>query len=203
MLQGQGSEFEANVLFVGTRDPFEVKLEVTHFWGRPLFHILITETRLHILSFAEKRYYLTNVREPLPSNLPPIRLDLDQLWAIARGFPALHGHARAVSTRENQISLMTKEGNIVQQIEFYDQKNFPVQIIFPVQDLKLSFSDFTNDNNIQYAKKTRLYDNQYKTLLTLDTKQAVFNKPVNRSVFELTIPPDFERIQDDRILDTH
>jgi redox-regulated HSP33 family molecular chaperone len=35
------SEFNANILLAGTKSPFRIKMEVTHRWGRPLFHILI------------------------------------------------------------------------------------------------------------------------------------------------------------------
>ena len=103
---------------------------------------------------------------------------------------------------ENQISLLNGEGHILQQIDFHDQNILPVQVFFPGQDLRLSFSDFVDDGNIQYAQKTRLYDQKYETTLILHIKQAAFNKTIDRSIFNLTVPPDFECVQDNRILDT-
>ena len=34
-------ESESNMLIVGTKDPFKIKIEITHPWGQPILHILI------------------------------------------------------------------------------------------------------------------------------------------------------------------
>jgi len=189
-------------LIIGARDPDRIKLEITHFWGRPLFYILITETTLQILSFPEKRYYLADVREPLPPTFLPVHLDTDQLWALGRGFPLLSRHHHAVSDRGNQISLLNGKGNIVQLINIYPENHLPFQVFFPGQGLRLSFSGFEDDNSIQYAKKTQLHDQEHEIMLELILKQTAFNKTFDKSIFELTPPPDFECIQGNPILDT-
>jgi len=201
-LQGNSAEFEADALMIGFRNPFRIKLEITHYWGRPLFHILITETRLHILSFLEKKYYVADVREPIPRDLLPVKIDSNQLWALGRGFPNLSRHKRAVSNHGNQIALLNGEGEAVEVIDFQTEKFLPAQVLFPEQGLMLSFSDFATDNHIQFAKESRLYDPTYGGRLVFNIRQMAFNQTIDRSIFELDVPPDFEYIQGSHFLDT-
>ncbi len=202
MIQRHGSEFETNILIVGIRDPFKVKIEVTHPWGRPLFHILIDETRVQILSFSEKRYYLEYLGEPAPSSFFPVRLSPEQLWAFVRGYPILHEHNRAVSLKGNQITLLNGKGDMVQVVDFYPESNLPLQTFLPGQGIKVSFSDFENDNNIQYARKIRLFDQEFETTLGLNLKQTVLNKAIQESIFELSPPNDFKWFRDGVLVDT-
>jgi len=202
MVERHGSEFEANTLIVGVRDPFKIKIEITHPWGRPLFHILIDKTRVHILSFPEKRYYLGYLGNFALSSFFPVGLDPEQLWAFVRGYPILCEHNRAVSLKGNQITLLNGEGDVIQLIDFYPENNFPSQTVLPWQGIKMSFSDFENDNNIHYARKTRLFDQEAETTLALNLKQTVLNKAIQESSFELAPPHDFKRFHDGVLLDT-
>ncbi len=190
-IQGSDSEFEANVLTLGTRDPFRIKIEITHFWGRPLFHIMIKENRIHIISFPENRYYSGKIGEALTSDLLPVRLDTNQLWALGRGYPILCEYDQAKSFEGNQISLLNKKGTTSQVLEFDAEQDNPLQSSLPEQGLKVSFADFRNNENIRFAKNTQLNDQKTGTMLLLKIKQIVFNKIMDESIFDITIPSGF------------
>ena len=200
--QGDDSEFEASVLIVGTRDPLKIKIEITHFWGRPLFHITIKGDKIHILSFPEKRYYIGDIGESVTSNLLPMRMDTNQLWALGRGFPTLCKYNRVVSSRVDQISLLKGKGTPVQLIEFYPENNLPLQTFLSEQGLLVSFSNFENDGDIQFAQKTQLVDQKTEAVLNINFKQMVFNKSIDESIFDLSIPSDFKLYRRGPLLDT-
>lgn len=191
ILEHKGSESESNILMLGTRDPYKIKIEITHPWGRPLLHILIQKTSLHILSFSEKRLYLGHMGTSAPLNLLPGRLDPDQVWSLARGYPVLGNYQYANSSKLDQITLLNGKTKIVQVIDLYPQENLPHQISFPEQGIKVSFSDFENENGIYYAEKITLDDPEAEAILVLDRKQMVFNKSIPEAAFALEIPPDF------------
>lgn len=200
--QGNGSEFEASSLIVGTRKPFKVKIEITHFWGRPLFHIMIDGNKIQILSFPEKLYYVGHIGKSVASNLLPVRLDTNHLWAIGRGFPFLSDFNRAESYVGNRISLLNKQGKVIQLLEFYPESNLPHKTLLSNQNLEVSFSNFENHNNIRYARMTRLFDQKSETMLELKIKQMVLNKTIEASIFDIEVPADFEHRQDNHSIDT-
>jgi hypothetical protein len=176
---------------LGTRDPSRIKIEITHPWGRPLLHILIQETSLHILSFPEKRLYLGHLGTSAPLNLLPGRLDPDQVWSLVRGYPVLGIYEYANSSKLNQITLLNGKTEIIQVIDLYQESNLPHQISFPEQGIKVSFSDFENENGIYYAEKITLDDPEGEATLALDRNHMVFNKSIPEAVFALEIPPEF------------
>ena len=202
MFQRQGSEVEASVLIVGTRDPIKLKIEITHLWGRPLVHILITEKKIHLLSFSEKRYYTGNIGEPFISNLLPIHLDARLLWAIGRGFPILCEYHHATSPEGNRISLLNREKTTIQRIEFYPESDLPHQALYSDHGLEVSFSDFETENNIRFARETGLFDQKAGATLRIDNKQMVFNKAIDASVFDFIIPAGFKLYRGGPRLDT-
>ncbi|SPD73954.1 exported hypothetical protein [uncultured Desulfobacterium sp.] len=191
---GDGSEFEAAVLIAGTKDPLRIKIEITHFWGRPLVYILISDTAYHIISFPDKRYYEGEIGDRASSMLFRVNVDGDQLWSFGRGFPILMNYNRARCFAENQIALLKEDNEIIQLIDLCPGDSLPCHVFMPEQEIRVSFSDFQNNNDIQYAKKTRLYDQKTEFVLTLNIKEIFFNKDFDPSIFEMEIPQDFERV---------
>ncbi len=200
--QGNGSEFEANSLIVGTRNPYKVKIEITHFWGRPLFHIVIDENKIQILSFPEKLYYIGDIGQSEIYNRLPVHLDVNHLWAIGRGFPFLSDFNRAESLSGKQISLLNKQGEAIQLFGFSNENHLPHKTVLSRQNLEVFFSNFENHNNIPYARKTRLFDQKAETMLELKIKQIVMNKAIDSSIFNITVPTDFEHRRNEHSLDT-
>ncbi len=201
-IKGPDSELEANVLILGTRNPLRFKIEVTHFWGRPVMHILITDSRVKILSFSEKQYYSTPLTGSGRLNFLPVPVDLDTLWAISRGFSMLPGHHGSRSLKPGLIALVNKTGEAIQHMEFYSDMNLPHRVYLPDSGLELTFTDYALQNNIQYARKIRLLDLKTGTMLAFTIGQVGFNKIMDPSIFELSVPSDFETISDIPVLDT-
>ena len=91
------SELEANTLIIGTRNPFRIKIEITHRWGHHLVHVLINEREIQILSFREGQYYYGPIESLGSWKYFPKGLDRNQLWAFVRGYPILTQFDSAVS----------------------------------------------------------------------------------------------------------
>jgi hypothetical protein len=193
-LRCNGSKYDANVLIVGTKNPFKVKIEIAHPWGRPLLHILILDATLHILSFTEKEYFLGRIDIPGPSKFLPISLAHDHLWTLVRTYPILCEHKLAVSYKANRITLLNGKDKTVQVIHFCPQTNHPSTVSFPEHDIEISFDDFQIINGIRHAEKIRLEDHGTKTILKLDLKQTAFNETIPAAIFEMTIPSGFKML---------
>ena len=187
-----GSETELNVLIAGERNSGNIKIEITHPWGRPVVHILINEIRFQILSFREKRYYYGRLGDSDTSGFFPVRLDPDQIWALIRGYPVVRNHNRAISLKGDQIVFLNKDGEKVQVIDFDPHSSLPCLMSFPGQEVAVSFSDFQNDDGIYYARKIGLNDPKTRSILTFDLKQIIFNQAIPKEIFKLEKPVDFE-----------
>ena len=187
-----GSETELNVLIAGERNSGNIKIEITHPWGRPVVHILINKMRFQTLSFREKRYYYGRLGDSDTSRFFPVRLDPDQIWALIRGYPVVRKHSRAISLKGGQIAFLNKDGEKIQIIGFYPQSSLPCLMSFPGQEVEVSFSDFQNDGGTYYARKIGLNDPETSSILTFDLKQIIFNQAIPKEIFELEKPVDFE-----------
>ena len=191
-IKRRGSEAELNTLAAGIRDSGKIKIEITHPWGRPFLYILIHERRFQILSFSEKRYYSGYLGSFVPSGLFPEMLEPDQIWTFVRGYPVIRKHNRAVSLKENQITVLNTNGEFVQVIDFHPQSITPCSVLFPEQDIRLTFSDFKNEDGIYYARKVGLSDPRTGSDLIFERKQVVFNKAIPKEIFQLEKPVGFE-----------
>lgn len=194
MIKGEDLESESDILIVGSKAPFKVKIEITHPWGRPILHILATETNLHILSFPEKRYYLGLLGNSAPLGFFPKSLKPDQLWSLVRGFPILRKNDHAVSLKGNQIMLLNQNAEIVQTIDFFPQSHLPRLVSFPEQNTNIYLSNYQKENKICYAREIRLNDPVSASDLSINLKQMVFNKPIPEAIYSIKIPADFKTL---------
>ncbi len=193
-VRAKSSESGSNVLIVGSKNPFKLKIELTHAWGRPLLHIIIHDSKLQILSFTDKKYYHGHLGTPGSLRFFPARLDPEQVWALLRAYPVLWKYSRVVSLKGNQITLLNGKAEPVQIVDLYPKSSLPRLVSFPEQGIKASFSDFENNNGLKYAQKIRLEDPKNETILSLNLKQMVFNKTLPASIFNLEKPKDFETL---------
>ena len=189
-----GAKSDANIVIAGTKDPFKINIELTHAWGRPLFQILITGTKIWIVSFTEKRCYYGLLGSLVSTRFFSVCLSDEQIWSFVRGVPVIRRYDSAVSFRGNRISLLNKEYEIRQALDFQPSNNLPAMVSFPLERIELFFSSYNNDNHIRYARKTRLNDYKNKTTLVLRIKQSIFNKDIPESIFEMNIPENFEML---------
>ena len=182
------------MLIIGSKNPFKLKIELTHAWGRPVLHIMIHDSNIKIISFAEKKYYHGDLETPGSLSFLPARLDPSQLWALLRAFPHIQKYSRAVSLKGNQITLLNAKAEQVQVFDLYPENTLPRLVRFPEQGIKISFSDFENKRGLTYARKIRLEDPGTETTLALKLKETVFNKRLPEAIFEMQKPKDFEML---------
>ncbi|MGD9031703.1 MAG: hypothetical protein PVH02_03500 [Desulfobacteraceae bacterium] len=190
-LQDRDWESESHVLIVGNRNPFRIKIEVTHPWGRPIVHILIDERNLQVLSFAEKRLYLGAFTPETLSKFLPGELDAHLVWAVLRGYPHLLSYHGTISMKANQIRLLDEKGRALEIIDLYPESKFPRMVFFPAKNIGLGFSDFQQIDGIYYARKVKVKDMGGKSNLILRNRKMVFNKTIPKEVFHLEKPPSF------------
>lgn len=191
--EGSGSEY--NILVVGTREAQKIKIEITHSWGRPILHVLINEKGVHVLSFPEKRLYKG---QPGTFVLPEFftgKLDFAQLWGLVRGYPVLRKNIKSASSSGHQIAFKNEKGEEVQVMHFYDEKKLPRLISFPGEATEMLFSKFEkNIKGIYYARNIVLENSDNKSILALNFKQMVFNKPIPEAIYKLEKPSDFKLV---------
>lgn len=190
-LKDRDWESESHVLIVGNRNPFKIKIEVTHPWGRPIVHILIDERNLQVLSFAEKRLYLGAFTPETLSKFLPGELDAHLVWAVLRGYPHLLSYQGTRSTKANQIRLLDEMGRAREIIDLYPESKLPRMVFFPAKNIGLGFSDFQQIDGIYYARQVRVEDMGGKSNLMLRNRKMVFNKTIPQEVFHLEKPPSF------------
>jgi len=189
----EDSTSEANTLIIATKNPFKVKIEVTHSWGRDLFHVLVKGEEVHILSFREGRYYSGTIESLGSWQYFPRGMNHNQIWSFVRGYPLLPKFARALSLKGNQITLLNDKDETFQVIDFHPQSPLPRSTVFSQNGAKLHFSHFEKDGTFQYARTVKLADQEAGTTLLLKTKQVIFNQTIPEGIFQLEIPPDYEK----------
>jgi hypothetical protein len=184
----------SHLLAVGER-PYKVRLEMTHSWGKPLFHIVIDRETVSVLSLVEKKLYRGRIS---PSRAEPfflVGLDPDSVWKILSGGVPILAHRRALSLRSHEIVLYDAEGEMIEIISFVPEFCVPKTVVFPKKGITLTLSDFRQGDQglkplrIRAARKN---DNQS---FQIQYKSLIFNKPIPKEVFHMDAPPGFEVVE--------
>lgn len=190
-------EEESSTVIAGSREPFRVKIEVTHSWGQPILHILIDRSRLEVLSFAESRLYMGDFTPEALSRFIPGSLSRELIWSVLRGYPVLRSYQRGISPRANRIELFGAGEERVETIEL-DENLQPVQVSLPAQEIVLTFSDIRESDGIAYAGGVGVDQKKARGKLFLRNEKMVFNRPIPNEVFSIEKPPAFTVVQMDR-----
>ena len=185
---------EADILVVGKKNPFKMKIEITQTWGQPILHILIDQKRLEALSFKDKTLYYAPFTPEFLSKFFPGDIDPEFVWGTLRGFPNLVRHDRVKSLRKDQVSLFQGEGEEVEVIDLHPESQLPKSVRFPDKQITLSFSDFQENGGIYYAREVGVSHNGEKRRLALKNMKIVFNKSIPEQIFILDKPPAFETL---------
>lgn len=188
------SESEANVLIVGTQNPFRIKVEVTHPWGQPILHILIHKGELQVLSFSENRLYHGNFTPQALSRFIPGGLNADLIWAALRGYPGPLRHYKVTSLKANQIILFDDKGNEIEIIDVFPESLLPKKVSYPGNSIKMAFSGFQENNGIYYPREVRVDNIKGRSDLILNNTKMFFNKTIPTQIFILNKPPGFEAV---------
>jgi len=194
-IKGWILESDADILIAGIKDPFTMKIEITHPWGKPILHVLIKDGRLEVLSFQEKVKYLgAFTPEALSRFLPGFLLDQTMIWSILSGRPPIlmHGAVRLPGT--DRISLTDADEKELEAIYLPIAGYLPEKISFPKQSLDVSFSDVKENSGIAYAGEIKLRGKKIERDLTLNIKKLAFNGPIADQIFTLEKPSTYETI---------
>jgi len=185
-------EIEANLFAIGS-NPYKIRLEITHSWGKPLLYIVADEKSISVLSLTDKKFF----RGP-PHSLDIKQfflygLDLDLAWKIFSGsVPILSGSGRTVSLKPHEISLYNKQGEIMETISFSSKTLLPRSICFPKKGFSILYSEFEEGDLGPHPLKIKVLKENEDQLIVIRYKSLTLNKPVPEEIFELNPPSNFE-----------
>jgi hypothetical protein len=185
-IKGWLMDSDADILIAGIKDPFTMKIEITHSWGKPLLHILIKDNRLEALSFQEKTIYQgAFTPENLSRFLPGLNLDQETIWAILGSRPPIMNHNVITTPGPGRIGLADGHGREVETIFLPVTKYMPAKISFPAQSLDVSFSDIREDNGVSYAGEMELKGLKSGKDLSLEVNNLSVNATLPDQVFTI------------------
>lgn len=191
---------EAKTLLIGQREPLRLKIELTHSWGVPILHILIRDGNMEILSFSENRLYRGTYSPGTLSKFIDVYLEIDYLWSILRGYPALESYDRLIPSSPDRLILADQEGKELETLGI-DLKTLEISSTsFPGSGIRISFSGYVTEKGIPYAKKIRVDTRGLGKHLILSHEGMVFNREMPAAVFTMRTPPGFEIIDLDNTL---
>jgi hypothetical protein len=184
---------EANMVMVGTRNPFRLKLEVTHAWGKPVAHILVDKGRVEILSFQERKLYMGTSATNVLSRFFPGKLSEDLVWSVLRGYPSLRPYRAAPTREEGRFVLMDGQSRVTGNFSIDAEDLGPSTVHFLDEGLTLAFAQYQTVDGIDYADEVRMEAKAGGTLILKD-KKMVFNRSVPSDVFSIHKPVGFEKV---------
>jgi len=185
------SEEESGIVIAGSRNPFRIKIEVTHGWGQPILHVLIDRGKLEVLSFQESTLYVGDFTPEALSRFLPGPLTPDLIWSALRAYPTVSPHSKVLSPEAGRIDLYGRDNEKVETIQFGRETLHPERVVLPRQQVALSFSDFVETDGVIHARGVEVDHKKSRGKLLLRNEKTVFNKPVPNEVFTLDKPPGF------------
>lgn len=185
---------ESNLFAVGSR-PFRARLEITHPWGKPLFHIVVDENNISVLSLTDNKFFRGPANPINTNRFFLCGLDLDSAWRIFSGRAPILPHYRAASLRPNRISLYNRQDEVVEEISFSAGSLLPRSIYFPKKRVTIMLSEFREGDVGPFPQKIRIVKGDEEQLVEIQYKNLQVNKPIPEEIFRLNPPPGFEIIQ--------
>jgi hypothetical protein len=195
-IRNASSCFSADVMVAATMMPFRIKIEVTHYWGRPVCHILVQDDMGYILSFIEKKYYIQPVGMPEQSGLFPFPSGKASLWGILKGYPVLKRYSHVEITGDNRIAFADMHGRYTEILKPCMDNYFPCEVLFPKEHIRVVRSDFDRRNGIIFACSTDVFYQRENISWRIILKQILFNTDVPEGIFKLKVPSGYETVQE-------
>ena len=189
---------DADILTVGVRKPYRIKIEITHSWGQPLLHILIDGKKVEVLSFRENRLYVGTFTPQALSRFIPAGLDPDLIWGALRGYPNLLPHRDFRSLGAHQISLFDEKGEEVETIDLYRGQALPKTVTYPERDIQVVYSEFHEQEGVSYAGSVKLGHLVGGKTLALRYEKMVFHPAIPEDIFVIKKPPSAEIVDINR-----
>jgi len=192
----QGEEDSKSNLFALGRKPFKVRLEIAHPWGKSLFHIVVDERNISVLSLTDNKFFRGPSNSVNANRFFLCGLDLDSAWKILSGrVPILSATGGAVSLKPNEITLYDNQGEVIEVISFFPGPLLPRSVYFPKKGITIMLSEFKEGDLGPYPLKIRIVKRDEDQLVEIKYKKLQVNKPIPEELFRLNPPPDFEIIE--------
>jgi hypothetical protein len=189
----------AEILSAGIRDPFTMKIEITHSWGSPLLHVLIKDGILQVLSFQDQVLYRgVFTPETLSRFLSGFTLDEAMIWAILSGRPPIAGHD-AVLPGRGTINLTDSSGITLETIYLPVKTHLPQRVSFPRQSMEAAFSDFKEEEGTSYAAQVDLTGKKLQGDLSLKIKKLSLNTSIPDQIFTMESPAAYKTVDLDAL----
>ena len=196
--EGEEGELASNLLIVGKR-PCKARIEVTHSWGKPLFHIVIDDRDISVLSLMEKRFFRGHGGSLNIDQLFLLDLDPNSIWGILAGrVPVLGEAERAVRLESNEIALLNSNSEVVEIICFSSKPVFPKSVYFPMKEITITLSKFRKMTSGYSPLLIEIREEKRNRQVKIKYKNFEVNSPVPDEVFVLNPLPGFEIIEIDK-----
>lgn len=178
---------QANILVVGTKDPFRLKVEVTHPWGGPILHVLLEGDRLRAFSFQESTLYTGPATQEALGVFLPSPPDLPSIWSVLRGYPPLPERGSIAAGPGPRIVWTGEGGDPLETLELLPESLAPARVLFHGSGLEVSFEDMQEKEGVLYAGEVRLKPGNGGQVV-IHNQRMVFNTDIPEKVFRLRIP---------------
>lgn len=185
---------EADITIVGKRDPFQVKMEITHPWGSPIANLLVDERRFTLVFFPEKQILVGEVKKGKLHSAFPMPLDPSAIWGFVRGYPLLPGYGKALSPRKGVIQLFDRAGILRRRLVVDLSPIRPRACYFPDSNVTQYFKSPDQNGTVKFAREVVLIGDSKNNALSIAIKNALFNPRLPRGVFQVTKPAGFKTV---------
>ncbi len=192
-INGWAWDTSADILIAGIKNPFMLKIEITHSWGGPLFYFLVKDDKLEIRDFGDKKQYIGKFTAAnLSRFLPNMDCSHDMIWSFLRGYPDIPPHTRIYQGNPGTVNIEGRDGKILGTITFSPGEGIKEAASFPPRFLGMKFSSFKKTGDIYYAESTVVEDIKGSKDMTIKRKQIFFNRDIPDALFTLKNRPHFE-----------
>jgi hypothetical protein len=194
-IKGWLIDSDADILIAGIKAPLEMKIEITHSWGKPLLHVLIKNDRLEVFSFQEKTLYAGRYSpEALSRFLPGLELSQEMIWAVLGSRPLILSHAETTTPGPGRIAIIDGSGREIETVFLPVTEYIPAKLSLTGQSLDVSFSDIRSDNGISYAGEMEIKGLKNGKDLGLKINSMSMNQDIPEEIFTMGMPSSYKTI---------
>ncbi len=189
------SELESN-LFIAGKSPQRARLEITHFWGKPLIHIVIDGRDVSALSLTEKKFFRCHDGYLDIDHIFLSKLDTKIIWDILAGrVPILDEVVKTVGYKENEILLLNSSGQIIERILFSSNPILAKEIYFPLKEITINLSKFRKMNSGYVPLKIEIIEEKPDRAIKIEYKDFEIGNQIPDEIFYLSPLPGYEVIE--------
>ena len=189
IVEGRDSYSKAPILFIGRRHPLELRIEITHPWGKPLANMLVRKNGFLLVAFQESKYYVGDGAAMSRQGLLPLQLSPVELWGVARGYPFLEGFKPVFDGIPDGIGLKGEYGKVIR----LDGLN-PVSALLPEKEVEIAYDGLASGVGVAFAKEIRITSIRDGLTVTVKREQMEVNTALSDDIFRIEIPEGYEKV---------